>query len=143
VAIAAATAVGVRAPLSAQSFSQPCNPVSATFKTLVESGPGNAISLPERSLRGPGLNEVPYRADRIGANRRFNEAPAGGRGMRQLLRSTVLHGRHSHAERGTIRKFGECRLPAGKIASHPWLAIAPTPPRVCLRRPWPSASPRL
>ncbi len=22
---------------------------------------------------------------------------------------------------------GECRLPAGKIASHPWLAIAPAP----------------
>jgi hypothetical protein len=38
---------------------------------------------------------------------------------------------------------GECRLPAGKIASHPWLAIAPAPPRDCLRRPWPSASPRL
>jgi len=39
--------------------------------------------------------------------------------------------------------IGECRLPAGKIVSHPWLAIAPTPPRDCLRRPWPSASPRL
>jgi len=42
-----------------------------------------------------------------------------------------------------IDLIGECRLPAGKIVSHPWLAIAPTPPRDCLRRPWPSASPRL
>jgi hypothetical protein len=35
----------------------------------------------------------------------------------------------------SIFSGGECRLPAVKIASLPWLAIAPTPPLVCLRRP--------